>query len=126
MKNFEIINTNKISLEEGWMREYISPLDYECNLKRYSNWMAVVDGFDDNGKQKRRYLKESNDSDTVFFVKGHVKEGDVVAMGCHDNYKPYHSQSRYFKVFAINEEEMELSEAQTTYLKAKNLTKELE
>lgn len=117
---------NTINLAEGWMTEYISPLDYKCNLKRYSNWMAVVDGFDDNGKQKRRYLTESNDSDTVFFVKGHVKEGDVVALGCYDNHRPYKSQSMYFKVFAISEEEMQLSEAQTTYLKAKKLTPESE
>lgn len=116
------IRTQKFNLEEGWLTDDLSPMVSVNDIWNYKRWIAIVQGFDEDGKQKRLYLKESDDTYCVFFVGKKVKEGDILLVGFGKKY----SKTAYYKVFAISEEEIELSEPQTTYLKAKKLTKEPE
>lgn len=115
---------NKILLEDGWSVDNIAPNDYGCNLKRYHNWIAIVTGRDDEGKEIREYLKDTYASDCYFFFGNKVSEGDIIAVGCYDRHKAYKSVCKYYKVFGVTTEEIILSDMQTTYLKAKKIEKE--
>lgn len=107
-----------IDIKNGWTTDNLSPNDYEVNLKRKHNWMAKVNGYDNNGKEIREYFTESNASDTYFFVGNKISQGDIIAVGIYDRYKPKFSVKKYYKVLNVDAQQMEVSEPQTTYLKA--------
>ena len=113
----------KDTIIEGWLTEGVAPLNY--HLAKFKNWMAVVNGYKEDGKENREYLKDSDNEDVYFFFGNKVKKDMVIAVGCYDKYKPQRSQRCYYKVLDINEECVILSDAQTTYLKAKKYTEEV-
>lgn len=103
-----------ISLFQGNIVDYISPLDYS-NPKRYHNYMAIIEGLSADGKEIRTYLREMT-GDLYFNTNG-VKAGDILKVNCWDERKS-RQYTKYYNVININDECLTLDDGHSTYRKA--------
>lgn len=110
------METIKINTVDNWMVEAISNVWNYTNKRRYRNWFAIVTR-DENGMEKRSYMKESRNEDEYFNVSK-VNVGDILMAGCYDERKNRGIKHSYYAVVAKSNDSITLV-SETTYLKAK-------
>ena len=103
-----------INLFKRNIAEYLEPLNYS-NPKKYKNYMAIINGLNDDGTENRTYLRELYDD--LYFNAKDVKKGDIIVASCWNRYKP-RQEKCYYIVLDINDEEMKIDDGHSTYRKA--------
>lgn len=110
-----------IELFEGWLTANLEPC-YWGNMRRYENYMAIINGMDDEGKEIRTFLQMSKESDLYFHTKG-VNVWDIIVASNWDT-RHHRQTKRYYIVRDITDERITLQGEGdmgllTTYRKAK-------
>lgn len=109
---------NKINIEiaDKWMLDSLDEWQWSGNMKRYKNYLAVVQRGED-GRDHMQWCSCSDNSDEFFSLR-EAKEGDILMAGCKDTRKGRSISKAYYGVVAMTTDEAVLVR-ETTYLKAK-------
>ena len=85
-----------IELRLGHNADVIPP--YYNDEPYFSNYLAKIIGYDENGKEKRQYLDVSDRQDCYYNVRD-LKQGDIIVSSFYDKSTKYKERKIYYVYF---------------------------